>query len=128
MIKIYKSSQSTKTLIVQLEYLDWVTLDSSYEYFRKHAAKQFNEFCIPHIKKCRTTKTKNARRKELQNAFFSKYVIASKIYHPEQVMELDYSAMSNKELEASYKRAQILGDVEGGQYHTQVSKETLQIG
>lgn len=125
---IYQRTFGAKELSVELEYLDWVTLDSAYEYFRRHAAAQFNEFCLPHVKRCRTTKTKNAKRDELQNAFFSRYVIASKIYHPEQIKEMDYSKMSNKEKEESHKRAMILGDVKGGQFHTQVGKETKMIG
>lgn len=125
--RIVRYTGGTKQLATELEYLDWVTVDSAYEYFRRHAAEQFKKFCLPHIKRCRTTKTKNAKRAELQEAFFSKYVIASKIYHPEHIKNIDWSEMSNKEIEASNKRASILGDVVGGQYHTQVAKETLQI-
>lgn len=126
--RVVRYTSGQKSLAVELEYLDWVTIDSAYEYFRRHAADQFKQFCLPHIKRCRTTKTKNAKRDELQTAFFSKYVIASNIYHPEQIEQIDHSEMSNKEREISHKRAQILGDVQGGQFHTQVAKETKQIG
>ena len=126
-LTVYQNNNNGKDLQVEMEYLDYVTLSCSYEYFRGHAAKQFNDFCLPHVKRCRTTKTKNAKRAELQDAFFSKYVIASNIYHPEHIKQVDWSGMSNKELEASHKRASILGDVQGGQYHTQVAKETLKI-
>lgn len=125
--KIYQDNISGKDLKIELEYLDYVTLSCSYEYFRAHASAQFKAFCLPHIKRCRTTKTKNAKRAELQDAFFSKYVIASKIYHQEQLTEIDYSKMSNKERDALHKRNDLLGNVEGGQYHTQVEKETLKI-
>lgn len=124
-LQIYLSTVNGRNLSVNLEYLDWVTLDSAYEYFRRHAAAQFTEFCLPHVKRCRSAKTKNAKRAELQNAFFSNYVIASKIYHQDQIKEIDYSGMSNKERETSYKQSQILGNVKGGEFHTQVStKET----
>lgn len=113
-----------KELDVSLEYLDWVTLDCAYAYFRKHAATQFNEFCLPHVKKCRTTKTRNARRATLQKDFFSKYVIASGIYHPEQLTNRTIGSMTAKEIEEYRKREAILGNVQGGQYHTQVAKET----
>lgn len=122
-IPVYGSSSSAKQMVVELEYLDFVKLDSAYEYFRRHAAKQFNEFCLPHINRCRTAKTKNAKRADLQDAFFSKYVIASNIYHQDQVRE-----MTPKEMEEARKKAAILGNVEGGKYHTQVSKPTKQIG
>lgn len=126
--RVVRCTSGQKSLAVELEYLDWVTIDSAYEYFRRHAADQFSKFCLPHVKRCRTIKTKNAKRAELQEAFFSKYVIASNIYHPEQITQVDHNLMSNKEREASYKKSQILGNVEGGQFHTQVAKETKQIG
>lgn len=125
--RVVRYTGITKELKIELEYLDWVTLDSAYEYFRRHAAKQFSVFCLPHIKRCRTTKTKNAKRAELQDAFFTKYIIASNLYHKKQLQQIDFSNMTNKELEAHRKRITILGNVEGGQYHTQVEKETLKI-
>lgn len=126
-IPVYGSNSSKKMMVVELEYMDYVTLDCAYEYFRRHAAQQFNEFCLPHIKRCRSVKTKNARRAGLQNAFFSKYVIASKIYHEEDIIERDMGQMSQKELEERQRKHEILAGVQGGQYHTQVSKETKQI-
>ncbi len=120
--RIVRYTYGKKELALELEYLDWVTLDSAYEYFRRHAANQFAEFCLPHVKRCRTTKTKNAKRAELQEAFFSKYVIASKIYHPEQVKQVSFSGMSNAKIDAALRKDQILGNVTGGQFHTQVGK------
>ena len=122
--RVVRYTYRQKSLAVELEYLDWVTIDSAYEYFRRHAADQFSKFCLPHVKRCRTMKTKNAKRAELQDAFFSKYVIASNIYHAEQIAPVNHSEMSNKESEAFYKKSQILSNVEGGQYHIQVAKET----
>lgn len=118
--RVVRYTSNPKALATHLEYLDWVTIDSAYEYFRRHAAAQFKEFCLPHVKRCRTNKTRNAKRAELQDAFFSRYVIASKIYHPEQIKTIDHNEMSNKEREASYKKAQILRKVKGGEFHTQV--------
>lgn len=127
-LQIYLSTINGRDLWLELEYLDWVTLDSAYEYFRRHAAAQFTEFCLPHVKRCRSNKTRNAKRAELQSAFFSKYVIASNIYHPEQTKQIDFNGMSSKERENYSRQAQILGDVQGGQFHTQVGKETKMIG
>lgn len=125
---IYQNNTREKDLQIEMEYLDYVTLSCSYAYFKAHAAKQFNEFCLPHVKRCRSPKTKNAKRIELQDAFFSKYIIASNLYHPEQVKSVNYSEMTGKELEAAKRQLQILGDVQGGNYHAQVPKKTLQIG
>lgn len=127
-LQIYLSTYNGRNLYLELEYLDWVTLDSAYEYFRRHAAAQFKEFCLPHLKRCRSNKTRNAKRAELRDAFFSKYVIASNIYHPEQITQIDFKGMSSKEWENYSRQAQILGDVQGGQFHTQVGKETKMIG
>lgn len=126
-LMVYKSSINGRQLYLDLEYLDWVTLDSAYEYFKRHAAQQFREFCLPHVNRCRTLKTKNAKRQELQEAFLSKYVIASNIYRPEQLKEIDYMNMSNKERESHYRRGAILGEVQGGEFHTQISKQTKRL-
>ena len=122
--RVVRYTYGQKSLAVELEYLDWVTIDSAYEYFRRHAATQFKEFCLPHVKRCRTTKTKNAKRVELQDAFFSRYIIASKLYHENQIAQINFKGMSNKEQSAHNKNSNILGNVEGGQFHTQVAKET----
>lgn len=122
--RIVRYTYGKRELAVELEYLDWVTIDSAYEYFRRHATNQFNEFCLPHVKRCRSTKTKNAKRIELQDAFFSKYVIASKIYHPEQIKQVSYSGLSSAKVNYENQKNKILGNVTGGQYHAQVEKET----
>lgn len=127
-LQIYLNTINGRNLWLELEYLDWVTLDSAYEYFRRHAAAQFTEFCLPHVKRCRSNKTRNAKRAELQEAFFSKYVIASNIYHPEQITQIDFNGMSSKEWENFNRQSQMLGNVQGGQFHTQVGKETKMIG
>lgn len=125
--KLYQNNHNGKDIEVDMEYLDYVTLSCAYEYFRAHAAKQFQEFCLPYIRRCRTTRTKNAKRAELQEAFFNRYVYESKIYHPEQMQEINFLDMSKKELESYEKLDRITSKVEGGQYHTQVAKETLNI-
>ena len=78
---------------------------------------QFRKFCLPKVKLCRSVKTKNKRRSELQNVFFGQYVIKSEIYNPEQVRSRDMSKMSNRE----YDNLNDLSNIEGGKYHTQVT-------
>ncbi len=113
--QIYKDTWGKKELSVKLEYLDYVLISCAYEYFKRHMKKQFNEFCLPLIKRCRTAKTKNNRRKELQSAFFSTYVVKSKIYKSEQLSET--SSMSDKQIKDHMK----LRGVKGGNYNTQLS-------
>jgi hypothetical protein len=112
-----KSTFRGKTIYMSFEYLDWVLFSSAYEYFKRHMNAEFKKVCVPLIKKCRSTKTKNERRAKLQSAFFSQYVIKSKIYHQEQVGKIDLSKLSEKEM-ADLER---LTQVEGGSYATQVT-------
>ena len=78
---------------------------------------EFRKFCLPLIAKCRTTKTKNKRRAELQKTFFSQYVMKSKIYHEHQIEKIDLSKLSNKQ----YSDRKRLSEIEGGKYHTQLT-------
>lgn len=112
-----KSTLGRKSIFISLKYIDWVLLSSSYEYFKPHMNSEFRKFCLPLIKICKTTKTKNARRAKLQNVFFGQYVMKSKIYHKEQIGTIDLSKLSEKEL-ADRER---LSKIEGGSYITQVT-------
>lgn len=115
--KAIKSTFGQKRIFINLEYVDWVLLSTAYEYFKRHMNAQFKKFCVPLVKKCRSNKTRNNRRKELQDEFFSRYVIKSKIYHPEQVVNIDYSSLSEK-AKADKQR---IDNIEGGKYHTQIN-------
>lgn len=106
-----------KTLGIKLTYLDYITISSAYEYFRRHMKQQWIKFAAPHVARCRTAKTRNARRKELQGVFFSKYAIASNFYKPEELTTIDLNDLSKKE-RADRQRMQ---SVEGGTYNTQVT-------
>jgi len=113
----YKRTLGAKQIVLRLEYLDYVTLDCAYHYFRQHMKKEYNRICLPEIKKCRTPKTKNAKRAKLQEAFFSQYVIASNIFHTDQISEINLNEQSKEDR----NRRQLMADVEGGKYHEQVS-------
>ncbi|MDN3673101.1 hypothetical protein QWY99_08580 [Flavobacterium branchiarum] len=113
----YKSTLGRKSIFLSLDYIDWVLLSSSFEYFKPHMNSEFRKFCLPLIKRCKTTKTKNARRAKLQDVFFGQYVMKSKIYHKEQIGTIDLSKLSEKELA---DREQ-LSKIEGGSYSTQIT-------
>ena len=66
-----------KELYIALTHLEWVTVESSYEYFRRHIKKEWNRVVVPEINKCRKANTKANRRKELEPIFFEKYIISS---------------------------------------------------
>jgi hypothetical protein len=113
----FSSVPGKKRLGVLVTYFDWVTLSSAYEYFRRHMKAQWVKFCAPHVARCRTTKTRNAKRKQLQEIFFGKYVIASNLYQPEELTTVDLNKVSKQEREARMR----LDGVEGGKYTTQVT-------
>lgn len=115
--KGYKSTNGGKRIVYKLEYLEYVQIDCSYHYFKIHMSKQFKIHCAPHIARCRTNKTRNEKRKLLQEAFFGKYIIASKLYHEHQVHDVDLSKISEKERNAK----KVVQGVEGGTYNNQVT-------
>ena len=113
--KLYRIKNSgVKEIAIQMPYLDWVTLDSAYGYFKPHLNQQWRKHGLPVVNRCRTTKTKNKRREEMQETFFKLYVARSGIYRPEQ-------KKSKSLTEEEIKRLTILYGVEGGKYNQQVA-------
>lgn len=116
-INAFRDLRGKKELVLKLEYIDYITIETSYEYFRRHMNTQFKALCLPEINRCRKVKTRNKRRQELQDLFFSKYVIKSKIYNPDQVVSVDMSKLSEKE----YSDRMKLENIKGGIFHNQVT-------
>ena len=114
-----KSTLGRKSIFLELEYLDYIQLLTAYEYFKRHMNSEFKKFCLPLIARCRSVKTKNKRRSELQRVFFDKYVIKSKIYHPTQIENINIDKKSKKELTDRV----LLNDIQGGVYHSQINTE-----
>ena len=113
--KIYRIKDSgVKEIAIQMPYLDWVTLDSAYGYFKPHLNQQWRKHGLPVVNRCRTTKTKNKRREAMQETFFKLYVARSGIYRPEQIT-------SNPLSEEEKKQFNMLYGVEGGKYNQQVT-------
>lgn len=111
-----KDTWHKREIEIKLEYLDWVTLTASYEYFRRHMKAQWNKTCAPLVKRCRKAKTRNERRDGLQNKFWGRYAVLSGITRPEDRRKVDCSNMSDKE----YRDFLSLLGIEGGQYREQV--------
>ena len=122
-IQFFLHTVGKKEISARLDYLDYITISCSYEYFRRHMSQEWKKFSADSLKRKRKTKTKNQLRAELQAIFYSKYIESSRIYHPEQMKKKLPSEMTKTELEHYYK----LQEVKGGQYHSQVEKETLKI-
>ena len=103
----------TKTIKFKMEYLDRITLECAYAYFRSHMKAQWIRTCAPLVKRCRTTKGKNQRRKELQHSFLVAYFIASNLVDDSEI------TMSKITSRAQAERAALVSGVKGGQYHKQ---------
>ena len=113
--KLYRvKNRGVKEIAIQMPYLDWVTLDSAYGYFKPHLNQQWRKHGLPVVNRCRTTKTKNKRREAMQETFFKLYVARSGIYRPEQ-------KISKSLTEEEIKRLTMLYGVEGGKYNQQVT-------
>ena len=116
--KLYRIKNSgVKEIAIQMPYLDWVTLDSAYGYFKPHLNQQWRKHGLPVVNRCRTTKTKNKRREAMQATFFSLYIIRSGIYRPEQKNSKSLKSLTEEEI----KRLTMLYGVEGGKYNQQVT-------
>ena len=116
-VSAFRDTWGKKELVLKLEYIDFITMEMAYEYFRRHMNSQFKSICLPEINRCRKLKTKNKRRQELQDLFFSQYVLKSKIYNPDQLKKVDLSKLSDKEYHDRMK----LEKVKGGIFHNQVT-------
>jgi len=116
--KLYRIKDSgVKEIAIQMPYLDWVTLDSAYGYFKPHLNQQWRKHGLPVVNRCRTTKTKNKRREAMQATIFSLYIIRSGIYRPEQKNSKSLKSLTEEEI----KRLTMLYGVEGGKYNQQVT-------
>ena len=113
--QLFKDTWGVKEISVNLEYVDYVVLSCAYEYFKRHMKKQFNEFALPLINRCRSDRTKNKKRKELQEVFFNIYIQKSKLYKPEDLQKRKKISLKDIENE------QNLSGVQGGKYNTQLS-------
>ena len=114
-------TRGLKCLYNHLTYIEYVTANCMYEYYRRHSKVQWNKFCKPELAKCRKAKTKTIRRKELQEVFTNNYLIASKLYQEQQLIEVNNSTLSKKQLVDSYH----LRNVEGGIYNQQLVSNLL---
>lgn len=101
-----------KQISCELTYIDYITAESAYEYFRGHMKSQWNLICANMLKKCRKAKTRTKLRKELQMQFFSRYVINSKLYTPDEITTSPVDEMTD--------RQRALLAVAGGEYNNQV--------
>ncbi len=115
--QIYKYTYHCKELSLSMEYLDYVTLECAYEYFRRHMAGEWKKVSAKELARKRTARTKNKRRKELQEVFFNIYVQKSGIYHAKNLKKAEISKMSLEEFCDVLK----MRSIEGGKYHKQVN-------
>lgn len=106
-----------KEIELTLTYLDWVTVETSFQYFKRHMAEQWKAVCAKDVARKRSAKTKKARLEQLRTPFFSQYIIKSKLYKNEELKSVDVSTLSEKELQDRI----MMKDVQGGSYNKQVN-------
>jgi hypothetical protein len=110
--------KSCRSICLDLTYLDWVSIESMYEYFRRHMKKEWLLHSKTAIAKCRKTKTKNEMRRVLQDKFFSIYISRSSLYR-----EKDFT--QTKATATEYELARHFTTVEGGNFNKQVITHKL---
>ncbi len=108
-------SPREKLIYMKLNYLDYITIECAYEYFRRHMKKEWNRLAMPELKKCRKASTRNKKRAALQEVFFNRYIIASNLYKKDQLTKSAYKSQSE------YEQAMLFKSVEGGKYNQQVN-------
>lgn len=111
--RVSKNLWQAKELVVDLRYMDFITVEASYEYFRRHMKDQWTKTAAPVLARCRKAKTRNKLRKELQDAFLNKYMIASKLVLPEHIITY-IPKPSEQQILRTFQ------NVEGGNYNRQV--------
>lgn len=116
--RTWNGSKAVKEVQYKLTYTDFVTLDCSYEYFKRHMNLQYKKLVSPQLVKFRKPKTRNARREVLDDLFFQKYIIASGLIDRSKITE---AVVSGKQAEDHL----LLNGVEGGQYNEQLSRGLL---
>lgn len=114
-----RDTRHKKEFVIDLNYMDYVKVEASYEYFRRHMHQQWRSYSGTELKKCRKAKTKNKKRSLLQDLFMVKYFVASGLCKPDELVEV--TDMSKEEMQ--YR--EMLNRVEGGSYNTQMNTGLL---
>jgi hypothetical protein len=116
--RTWNGTKAVKEVCYSLTYTDFVTIECSYEYFRRHMNVQYKKLVSPQLVKFRKAKTRNARREVLDDLFFQKYIIASGLVDQS---ELTTAEVNDKNI-GDYL---LMSGVEGGQYNKQMGRGLL---
>lgn len=106
--------KAPRTVFVTCDYENYITIECSYEYFRRHMKAQYKKVVLPQLAKHKNKKTLAKRKAQLDKIFLSQYIIASRLYKPEDIKTV--RVKSSREIE---DRTNML-NVEGGKYNRQV--------
>lgn len=112
-------TRGLKCLYNKLTYLDYVTANCMYEYYRRHSKSQWLAYSKSELAKCRKPKTRAKRRAELQHAFIGHYLYKSKLYTDGQIEKVEARSIKEKE------DLKNLHNVEGGIYNQQLHTHLL---
>jgi hypothetical protein len=111
----------TKEVVGTFTYYEWISIESSFEYFRRHMKMQWIKVVKPNLDRCRKVKTRKKLREELDFIFIDRYLIASNLVDEKKLITIKASEMSQAEIT---KRLSLQG-IEGGQYNKQILRGLL---
>jgi hypothetical protein len=110
-----------KRLTILLRYEDWVNIECAYEYFRRHMNGEYKKTVMPILRNCRTPKIRRKMKGELDEIFFSNYIILSNLAADVDLKPLDFDNMTEEEK----KKRNRLSGIKGGEFHKQVITTNL---
>ncbi|SDE75477.1 DUF2786 domain-containing protein [Riemerella columbipharyngis] len=114
-IPVYKDTYGVKELRIKLEYLDWITIETAYGYFKPHMNREWSKFSENKLNRYRKQSNKNKRREELYKIFFSAYILKSKIYRESQIVK-------RKSTPSELRELRDIDKIEGGNFKRQVTR------
>jgi len=110
----WHNGKPCKKIFIIMYYVDWIAIECSYEYFRRHMANQWKITCADVLNRCKKAKTKAAKRQELLKPFLTEYFIKSNLFKDGELVKK--AVTSQKKANARM----MMNNVEGGKYNKQV--------
>lgn len=111
--RLERRAYGKKTVHTKVDYLEAVSLECAYEYFRRHMKSEWIRTCAPLVSRCRTAKGKNKRRETLQLSFMATYFLRSGLVEEEGLTKVECKTKAQQDA------VDRIRGVQGGAYHKQ---------
>jgi hypothetical protein len=112
---------SSRAMEAYMTYMEFITIQCAYEYFRRHMKQEWQSACAKILKRCRSVKTRNEKRKLLQISFLSEYLLLSNLYTESDLNTSVDSKLTQKQRDAM----NLVNGVNGGTYNKQMTNGLL---